>query len=66
MSRRPGLFNEALAGFFRSTEATAKQRAEAVGHHAPRRSEPPALTVSAPPDDQTDIDWLSASTADAS
>lgn len=28
MSRRPGLFNEALAGFYRSTETTAKQRAE--------------------------------------
>ena len=28
MSRRPGLFNEALGGFYRSTEAIAKQRAE--------------------------------------
>lgn len=26
--RRPGLFNEALAGFYRSTEATARERAE--------------------------------------
>lgn len=30
MSRRPGLFNEALSGFFRSTEAVARQRAEIV------------------------------------
>jgi pimeloyl-ACP methyl ester carboxylesterase len=29
MTRKPGLFNEALAGFFRSTESTARQRAEA-------------------------------------
>lgn len=27
MSRRPGLFNEAIAGFYRSTEAVARQRA---------------------------------------
>lgn len=31
MVRRPGLFNEALAGFYRSTEAIAKRRAEAAG-----------------------------------
>ena len=30
MSRRPSLFNEALAGFFRSTAAVAARRAEAV------------------------------------
>lgn len=28
MSRRPGLFNDALTAFFRSTEATARRRAE--------------------------------------
>jgi pimeloyl-ACP methyl ester carboxylesterase len=28
MSRRPGLFNEATAGFYRSTEAEARRRAE--------------------------------------
>jgi pimeloyl-ACP methyl ester carboxylesterase len=28
MSRKPGLFNEALAGFYRSTEAIARQRAQ--------------------------------------
>lgn len=31
MTRRPGLFNEALAGFLRSTEAIARERADA-GH----------------------------------
>jgi pimeloyl-ACP methyl ester carboxylesterase len=30
MSRKPGLFNEALAGFFRSTAAVAERRAEAA------------------------------------
>lgn len=71
MTRRPGLFNEALAGFFRSTEVKARQRAEApAGAHdaspaaAPPTAgaEPSALTVPVPPDDQTDVDWL----ADAS
>jgi pimeloyl-ACP methyl ester carboxylesterase len=28
MARRPGLFNEAIAGFYRSTEETARKRAE--------------------------------------
>ena len=28
MSRKPGLFNEAIAGFYRSTEKSARQRAE--------------------------------------
>jgi pimeloyl-ACP methyl ester carboxylesterase len=35
MSRRPGLFNEALAGFFRSTSAAARKRAEAGAHPDP-------------------------------
>ena len=30
MSRKPGLFNEAIAGFYRSTEKTARLRAERV------------------------------------
>ncbi len=40
MSQRPGLLNEALAGFYRSTESVARQRAE-------RRSDssPPVDTV---------------------
>jgi len=76
MSRRPGLFNEALAGFFRSTEAAARKRAEAgaraeisedVGAPggsvaAPARFEPPALSVPVEPDEQTDVDWLADST----
>ena len=72
MTRKPGLFNEALAGFFRTTEAKARQRAEAVaaraqdvGAAAPPVTVPdeaPPLTVPVPPDDQSDADWL----ADAS
>jgi pimeloyl-ACP methyl ester carboxylesterase len=31
MVRRPGLFNEALAGFYRTTEAVAKRRADPAG-----------------------------------
>jgi pimeloyl-ACP methyl ester carboxylesterase len=59
MTRRPGLFNEALAGFFRSTAETARRRAE-TAHQGPTppASEPPPLTVPMPPDDQTDVDWL--------
>jgi hypothetical protein len=30
MVRRPGLFNEAVAGFYRSTEPTARHRAETL------------------------------------
>jgi pimeloyl-ACP methyl ester carboxylesterase len=76
MTRRPGLFNEALAGFFRSTEAKARARAEAAAARSheedPRTGpatapavepapgvEPAPLTVPVPPDDQTDVDWLS-------
>jgi pimeloyl-ACP methyl ester carboxylesterase len=64
MTRRPGLFNEALAGFFRSTAETARLRAEAV-HPSPTSgstAEPPPLTVAAPPDERTDVDWLADST----
>ena len=49
MSRKPGLFNEALAGFFRSTAAEAARRATANP-----LDEPP------PTDAGTDIDWLAA------
>ncbi|HEX5824236.1 MAG TPA: alpha/beta hydrolase [Candidatus Limnocylindrales bacterium] len=72
MTRRPGLFNEALAGFFRSTETKARKRATAAaarpsgdapaGPATAPPTEPPALTGPVPPDDQTDVDWL----ADAS
>jgi len=30
MSRRPGLFNEAISGFYRATEAVARQRADRI------------------------------------
>ena len=49
MSRKPGLFNEALAGFFRSTAAEAARRAAANP-----LDEPP------PSDPGTDSDWLAA------
>lgn len=49
MSRKPGLFNEALAGFFRSTAAVAARRAAANP-----LDEPP------PSDPGTDSDWLGA------
>jgi len=63
MTRRPGLFNEALAGFFRSTEATARKRAEAAATTAAKPgTETPPLTVPVPPDDKTDIDWLADTT----
>ena len=48
MSRRPGLFNEAVSAFYRSTEAAARRRAtlaEVPGHPVPeaaRESVPPA------------------------
>ena len=32
MTKRPGLFNEALSGFYRATEATARARAERATH----------------------------------
>jgi len=56
MSRRPGLFNEALAGFFRSTAEQARKRAE-IAHEAAthaaapptdRPPEPPALPAAPP------------------
>ena len=70
MTRRPGLFNEALAGFFRSTEATARKRAEAAAAPTAARPastaaeshEPSPLTVPVPPDEKTDIDWLADTT----
>jgi pimeloyl-ACP methyl ester carboxylesterase len=71
MSRRPGLFNEALAGFLRSTAAAARKRAdeyaraEAPGPVDPAppaaAAEPPALSVPVEPDNQSDADWLARS-----
>jgi pimeloyl-ACP methyl ester carboxylesterase len=48
MSRRPGLFNEALAGFFRSTEAIARRRSEAGDHAAAVEQGRPGGKVLAP------------------
>jgi hypothetical protein len=66
MSRKPALFNEALAGFFRSTAATANARAEAG--HAPSataaaRSWRPSprdnpLADASTSDAGSDSDWL--------
>jgi hypothetical protein len=54
MVRKPGLFNEALAGFYRSTEAVARRRAE--------EADPGALThpdaADIPGVDETDARWL--------
>jgi pimeloyl-ACP methyl ester carboxylesterase len=64
MSRKPALFNEALAGFFRATEAVAKQRADAGVERArpviPARPglEPNPLAGGPPDDDGSDRDWL--------
>jgi pimeloyl-ACP methyl ester carboxylesterase len=64
MSRRPALFNEALAGFFRSTEAVATRRAEAGADHARPvirtrpGLEPNPLAGGPPDDDGSDRDWL--------
>jgi len=76
MSRRPGLFNEALAGFFRSTAEQARKRAEIAREAATQATatppqtapampappvEPPALSVPVPADDHTDVDWINES-----
>jgi non-heme chloroperoxidase len=61
-SRRPGLFNEALAAFYRSTEAIARRRAETT--HA--SAEPPRPAVrpidnpleTDPTDVEPEPDWL--------
>ena len=73
MSRKPSLFNEALAGFFRATEATARRRAEgAVRGRAPagvtvtRRAdvavdaagEANPLSGGPPTSDGSDQDWI--------
>ena len=69
MSRKPALFNEALAGFFRATEVVATQRAEAgkgsrvpAQPAAPEIADPNPLAGGPPDDERSDRDWL----ADAS
>ncbi len=42
MSRRPGLFNDAMTAFFRSTEATARRRAETAEGSTAVDGRPPA------------------------
>ena len=54
MSRKPSLFNEALAGFFRSTADVAARRAEAM--RAEADGNPLAEAPAADPG--TDRDWL--------
>ncbi len=69
MARKPALFNEALAGFFRATEAVASARAEAgTGSRAlatpaaAATADPNPLAGGPPDDERSDRDWL----ADAS
>lgn len=62
MVQRPALFNEALAGFYRSTADTAAARAES-GAHAARPPAPAAAGFSsarpeAPSSQEPDLDWL--------
>ena len=64
MSRKPSLFNEALAGFFRSTATVAARRAAAA---SPATAEIPSdetnpLAEAPAADPGTDSDWLSDST----
>jgi hypothetical protein len=63
MSRKPGLFNEALAGFFRSTATVAAKRA-AHASEATHASDAAQNPLAEPPDASpgTDSDWV----ADAS
>jgi len=53
MARRPGLFNEALAGFYRTTESVARERATGAG---PR----PRTARDRTPGDEPldDVSWL--------
>ncbi len=67
MSRKPALFNEAVAGFFRATEPVARERAEAGHGTAVRHTLPSAgaamvvgnpLAGGPPDDERPDRDWL--------
>jgi pimeloyl-ACP methyl ester carboxylesterase len=59
MVRRPGLFNEALAGFYRSTEETARRRATGVARR-PDREEAGTLSSGEPSmaEPRSDTTWL--------
>ena len=68
MSRKPSLFNEALAGFFRSTEVDRPQPRRGSATTSPRR---PATGVEParrgpPADATTDRDWLDRRRSDRS
>ncbi|MEW5990170.1 MAG: alpha/beta hydrolase [Chloroflexota bacterium] len=54
MVRKPGLFNEAMAGFYRSTEAVARRRADEADLAA--LTHPDAAEI--PGVDETDARWL--------
>lgn len=54
MVRRPGLFNEALAGFYRTTERVASSRAEALRDGELSHPDPSAV----PSSDDTDARWM--------
>jgi pimeloyl-ACP methyl ester carboxylesterase len=54
MVRKPGLFNEAMAGFYRSTEAVARRRAKEIDPGA--LTHPDAADI--PGVDETDARWL--------
>jgi pimeloyl-ACP methyl ester carboxylesterase len=60
MSRKPSLFNEALAGFFRSTAVVASRRAESVASTATPKAPVAANPLAEAPvaEDGTDSDWL--------
>jgi pimeloyl-ACP methyl ester carboxylesterase len=74
MSRKPSLFNEALAGFFRSTAPVAERRAEAVrsgapvtrdatlAPHKPSLADGNPLAEAAPAPAGTDSEWLTTPT----
>jgi pimeloyl-ACP methyl ester carboxylesterase len=60
--RRPALFNEALAGFYRSTAAEASRRARVPAHAT---DAPPTPLMRAGPDGprpESDVDWLQEAT----
>jgi 3-oxoadipate enol-lactonase len=61
MVRRPGLFNEALAGFWRSTEAIARRRADGGAIPSARPAPEPGLLThpaSVPDARETDSRWM--------
>jgi 3-oxoadipate enol-lactonase len=65
MARRPGLFNEAIAGFYRATEATARRRAEAYAPEPVPDDADHALGAEPPTTGQTDTAWLDDNLEDA-